>query len=93
MMSLENPASGSLAAPLVVSGEVAALGAAVSEKAAELCARDYGPSLRAVVLTGSLARDEATWVRDGAGRRLLGDAEFLLVFEQRVALPPTTVGA
>ena len=88
MMTLENAASGSLAASLVVSGEVAALGAAVSEKAADLCARDCGPSLRAVVLTGSLARDEATWVREGAARRLLGDAEFLLVFERRAVLPP-----
>lgn len=88
MMSVENPTFGSLSAPDAVSGEMVLLRTAVGEKTAELCARYYAASLRAVVLTGSLARDEATWVREAMGWRLLGDAEFLLVFEQRVALPP-----
>lgn len=88
MMTMENPATDPLFAPFVASGEVKALRTVVGERTAELCARDYARRLRAVVLTGSLARDEATWVREAGGRRLLGDAEFLLVFEQRAALPP-----
>jgi hypothetical protein len=87
-MTMDNQASSSLSAPFVVSGEVAGLRTAIGEKTAELCARDYARSLCAVVLTGSLARDEATWVREATGWRLLGDAEFLLVFEPRAALPP-----
>lgn len=87
MITMENSARGALSGPFVASAEVAALRTAASEKTAELCARDYARNLRAVVLTGSLARDEATWVRETRGWRLLGDAEFLLVFEPRVALP------
>lgn len=35
--------------------------------------------MRALVLTGSMARDEATFVPKGIGWRVLGDADFLLV--------------
>jgi len=87
-MSAENPAYDARSWPLAVPSELGALQAVVGEKTAKLCARYYGRSLRAVVLTGSLARDEATWVRQPAGWKLLGDAEFLLVFEAGAALPP-----
>jgi hypothetical protein len=39
------------------------------------------------VVTGSVARDEATFVGDSTGRRLLGDAEFLLIFSDGSVLP------
>jgi hypothetical protein len=39
--------------------------------------------LRAIVLNGSLARGEGTWMQG----RLVSDAEFLAVFEDRAALP------
>jgi len=47
--------------------------------------------LRAIVLTGSLARDEATFVREGERWKLLGDAEFLLVFDQDAVLPSSSI--
>jgi len=46
--------------------------------------------LRAVVLTGSLARDEGTWSWCGGRARLIGDAEFMVVLEERASLPAAT---
>jgi len=40
------------------------------------------------VLAGSLARDEGTFVETERGRRLLGDAELLLVFDDGATPPP-----
>jgi hypothetical protein len=91
MMTMENPATDPLSAPFVVSGELTVLRTAVGGRTAELCARDYARRLRAVVLTGSLARDEATWVREATGWRLLGDAESFLVFEPGAELPSRPV--
>jgi hypothetical protein len=47
----------------------------------------YGASLKTVILTGSLARDEATLLQEEYGWRFLGDAEFLLIFCDRASLP------
>lgn len=67
---------------------------AISEETARLCAERFGRALKAVVLTGSLARDEATVIPDAGGVRLLSDAEFLLVFDPLAALPsPAAVEA
>ena len=65
-----------------------ALKAAICEEMARLCAEELGESLRAAVLTGSLARDEATFAREGERWSVLGDAEFLLIFHERTTLPP-----
>jgi len=43
--------------------------------------------LDAIVFTGSMARDEATCVLKDEWYKVLGDAEFLLVFKGNVALP------
>jgi len=59
----------------------------ICETTARLGRQVYHDRLRAVVLTGSLARNEATFVNDGQGWRLLGDAEFMLVFGERDVLP------
>lgn len=59
----------------------------VCEETARLCLQAYRDRLRAVILTGSLARNEATFVKDDLGCRLLGDAEFLLVFADGTELP------
>jgi len=59
----------------------------ICEEVARLCQQVYREGLRAVVLTGSLARDEATFVKDDEGALLLGDAEFLLVFGDGETLP------
>ncbi len=75
-------------APNVLSGSPVALREKIAGKTAELCLRAYSPQLLALVLTGSLARDEATSVPDGSGCKVLGDAEFLLVFQPGFAEPP-----
>jgi predicted nucleotidyltransferase len=59
----------------------------IKEGTARLCAERYGSRLRSVVVTGSVARDEATFVGNLTGRRLLGDAEFLLIFSDLSTLP------
>ena len=60
---------------------------AIDEQVAAACASRYGNDLRAVVVTGSLARDEVTAREDQGRRRLLGDAEFLLIFHETARLP------
>lgn len=51
------------------------------------CERSYGKRLSAVILTGSFARGEATILASDGLCRVLGDAEFLLVFKQGTRLP------
>ena len=47
----------------------------------------HGNALRAIVLTGSLARDEATFVPHSEGLELLGDADFLAVLNADSSMP------
>jgi hypothetical protein len=47
----------------------------------------FPAGLRAVVLTGSLARGEGTWLFEHQATRLAGDAEFFAIFDDGVALP------
>jgi len=63
------------------------LRATICEQVAGECAARFGNQLRAILLTGSLARDEATIREEQGRRRLLGDAEFLLVFHESSRLP------
>src|ERR1700687_5692466 len=77
--------------PLTLGHELARTGAlreTIGNQVARLCFQTYGQSLRAVVLTGSLARDEATFVEERKSWRLLGDAEFLVIFHARAPLSP-----
>ena len=60
---------------------------AICDHIVDHCARTYGDRLRAVVLAGSMARDEATFVFDGEGVKLLGDADCALVFRKDASLP------
>ncbi|HEV2424403.1 MAG TPA: hypothetical protein VGZ29_06215 [Terriglobia bacterium] len=46
-----------------------------------------GSQLRAIVLTGSMARGEATSIAEGGIVRVLGDAEFFLVFKDDAPFP------
>jgi len=55
----------------------------------ELSLSFFPDRLLSIVLTGSLAREEGTWLNMGARTRLAGDAEFLLVFEDTKSLPPS----
>jgi hypothetical protein len=59
----------------------------IGEETVRLCLDACGQGLRAIVLTGSLARDEATFVEEDSGWQLLGDADFFLVYEQSSRLP------
>ncbi|MDE3136585.1 MAG: hypothetical protein KGL59_08420 [Acidobacteriota bacterium] len=56
-------------------------------KTVRACEQRYGSRLRAVILTGSLARDEATVLCSDGPRRVLGDADFLLTFNRKAKLP------
>lgn len=71
--------------------DVAALRTTIERRTADVCTRHYKDMLRAVVLTGSVARDEGTWVRDGSSWRLLGDVEMFIVFQKRGVMPHQTV--
>ena len=78
--------------PPTLGHELAKTGAlreTIGKQVARLCFQMHGESLQAVVLTGSLARDEATLVEEGKRWRLLGDAEFLLIFHTHASLPRT----
>lgn len=59
----------------------------IARTTAELLTVGLRPGAWTLVLTGSLARGEGTWRFDGLRQRLVGDAEFLLVCEDRSALP------
>lgn len=62
----------------------------ILEETARLCAQVYKNRLRALVLTGSVARDEGTFVETADGVTLLGDAEFFAVFHDASAIPAAT---
>lgn len=68
-------------------GRTSALREFIGAHVAEQCLQVFGVSLKALILTGSLARDEATLLPEEYGWRFLGDAEFLLIFRDRVPLP------
>jgi hypothetical protein len=60
----------------------------VAKTIAELTLAAFPSGLRAVVLTGSLARGEGTWLHGNPRVRLAGDADFLGVFDDHATLPP-----
>jgi predicted nucleotidyltransferase len=55
--------------------------------AVQMCTTIMGSRLRAIVLTGSLARNEATFSASRSGFTFLSDADFLLVLEERMKDP------
>lgn len=64
----------------------------ICEQTAEAVVETFGSRLCALILTGSTSRDEATVIDQNGIRKLLGDAEFLLVFAEGAALPsPSSV--
>jgi hypothetical protein len=68
-------------------GSSAAAQNAICQTTVELGVTRYADSLKAIVLTGSLARQEGTFFRDVSSLSLSGDAEFLLVFRENAPLP------
>ena len=63
------------------------LQATCREEITARCVRLYGPQLRSIILTGSLARGEATFSVSNGRAKLLGDAELILVFHESSPLP------
>ena len=51
--------------------------------AVQVCAAVLGSRLRAIVLTGSFARNEATFSASRSGFTFLSDADFLLILDER----------
>jgi len=51
------------------------------------CSQSLGPRLKAIVLTGSLARNEATWLQTDRGVQFLSDAEFIVIVKDKEAIP------
>lgn len=76
---------------LHTAGPVGALKRAICEETARLCGEQYRDHLRSIVLTGSLARNEGTFIKQGERWDLLGDTEFLLVFHENASLPSRPV--
>jgi len=74
----------------IAQAEAATLRNAICKETASVCEQTYGKDLRSVILGGSLARDEGTFVREGGSWKALGDAEFFLIFHQERALPETS---
>jgi glycosyltransferase involved in cell wall biosynthesis len=59
----------------------------VGEVAVRVCRRSWNDQLRALLLTGSVAREEATILPASGGWRLLGDADLIAVFQAGFPLP------
>jgi hypothetical protein len=51
------------------------------------CLQSFGSRLQAIVLTGSLARNEATWQQTGNGLQFLSDAEFMVIIRDKQEIP------
>lgn len=65
----------------------------VAEEMTAACATQWGQDVEAVVLTGSLARGEATIGRHGDHWEVLGDVECVVVLRRAVRLPSASVHA
>ncbi len=68
-------------------GRTAAFQEAICEATVQSAVANYGDNLKAIVLTGSLARQEGTFFREGDCWIQFGDSEFLLVFNEKAKLP------
>jgi hypothetical protein len=67
--------------------DLASLRQAICDSAVRECTDAFRNQLRALILTGSLARDEASFVHKENSWAVRGDAEFMMVFEKNAALP------
>ncbi|MBV8359055.1 MAG: hypothetical protein JO189_14120 [Deltaproteobacteria bacterium] len=59
----------------------------VVEAVRNIVGEEFQPGMRALILTGSLARDEATWLHEKGRQRLAGDVELIAVFSEHDRLP------
>lgn len=65
----------------------AALTSCVSDGLAQLCQQSFEASLRAVILTGSMARDEVSYTFKTGQALLLSDVEAIVVLNDNATLP------
>ena len=65
----------------------AVLRSLICNRVRRICVNVVGSRLQAIVLTGSLARDEATFARTARKYKVLGDAEFMVVLKKGQTLP------
>jgi hypothetical protein len=77
----------------VRSADQAAIRGLICETVARVCRQQAGHHLRSLLLTGSVARDEATILVYPDGWRVLGDADFMAVFQRDAPLPAASVVA
>jgi len=69
---------------------VAELKEIICQQTSLLASSRFADRLRALVLTGSLARNEATFVEEQGQWKLLGDVDVYLIVDRRAALPSQT---
>ena len=86
MSQLESPARIS-ATSADASLEAVRLRELICQAARTACVNSFGNALTAIVLTGSVARDEGSFVWEGDSWSLYGDVEFIVVFEKRASMP------
>jgi hypothetical protein len=67
--------------------DVAGFSTTICRELAVECAKLFDGHLRSIVLTGSLARNEATFRKEGDGWGLLGDVDCLLVLRKGAEVP------
>jgi len=60
---------------------------AICEHITRACLEEFAAGTRSIILTGSLARNEGTFLRSGSTLSLIGDAEFVVVLRKESRLP------
>jgi hypothetical protein len=62
----------------------------ICEEAVQVCARQFGRDLQTLILTGSFARGEGSFIRHQETWQALSDAEFIVVLVDSARVPSTT---
>ena len=62
----------------------------ICEEASRVCEQEFGRGLQALILTGSFARGEGSFIRKNQTWQALSDAEFIVVLADSARLPSTT---
>jgi len=62
----------------------------ICEEVVRFCARQFGLGLHALILTGSFARGEGSFIRNKETWQALSDAEFIVVLADSVRVPSAT---
>ncbi len=75
------------------SADRAAIRGLICEIVGRVCRQEAGDHLRTLLLTGSVARDETTILAHPDGWQVLGDADFIAVFQPHAPLPAAGVVA